>query len=319
MTYERAQSSLVTQMGHLRGFGVEAPAAASFFFDRCLLVPVDVNLDGGDLVWSPAPGFGKSPDVDGVLDEFIRLADGSPDRLLAFARRWGALNICAHSLPASHSVYSSGWVELDSAPRGGGNSGRCRAISDGNGLRREPLSAWRVYAWEARCILSIAADLQMKQPTHEADWEASPWHRLFADWRPGPNLSDTGALLPSIAWKPPWLMSDPHEWLATWVRRWLRLGGVVPWMRYDGQAQAFMLFQGYASPIDRAGGLFAALALGLATALMRNITRCDECGTPYSQERRPKRNQSHYCLLCRQGYLASKRSSYRRRRAAKAI
>ena len=52
-------------------------------------VPAKVTVDGDRLVWQPVPGSWVRADR-GLLQDFVRLADAPPDKVLAYARRWGS-------------------------------------------------------------------------------------------------------------------------------------------------------------------------------------------------------------------------------------
>lgn len=71
-------------------------------------VPGAIEVKDGDLIyWSPFPPDGKSGRFihsgPGLLDQFLKLADATPEKIRDYARRWGVLQICQHGLPASHN------------------------------------------------------------------------------------------------------------------------------------------------------------------------------------------------------------------------
>lgn len=153
-----------------------------------LLVPPVVELDGERLVWRfgekvqppfkplvvPGATFVESsrdywgvklvPPGKGVLRQFVGLADASPDRILAYARRWGVLGICdQHGLPGNHPGprVRDGKVEYCWPCGWDGRSGW------------DPLLAWRQHADDARRILLLASrtrDADAPYAPH-SDWE----------------------------------------------------------------------------------------------------------------------------------------------------
>ena len=55
------------------------------------------------LEWKLAWDRSSSPPLAGCLDRFIRLADATPQQVLAYARDWGPLGICGHRQPRGHA------------------------------------------------------------------------------------------------------------------------------------------------------------------------------------------------------------------------
>ena len=121
-------------------------------------VPLDVKLDDDAL--RSLPGGEPVSDRRELLEAFVRLID-QPDRaFVAFARKWGIINICGHGVPASHfpERYNE-WTEDDHGPG-------CGRLNRGlDGWHREKLSYWRDYAEQAATILNIAAQLNARHPT----------------------------------------------------------------------------------------------------------------------------------------------------------
>ncbi len=245
----------------------------------------------------PLPGWQPSfsPPVDGCLRAFMRLADGSPEDILAFASRWGVLGICADGVPSSHEV-------------------RCQplGIYEGRltwGAGWEPLSFWYRYAREARGILNAALRLRNHERVANEDWRdiAGPLSEADFEFFFGSLLRD-----------PPEMQQSS---LLTYASHWFQLAGLRPRLYWDDGARAphtFLAggdleFTGVGAP---AGFLFAVLAVQLGAALTSplGLYRCDECGYPYPpQRRRPQSGRGHYCPTCQgDGQLASKRNSYHR-------
>ena len=75
-----------------------------------LVIPQHVELVGSGeealLTWATT-GRSSGPvhkrDFSGVLDDFIRLGDAAPERILRFAKKYGVLELCEHLYPLSHA------------------------------------------------------------------------------------------------------------------------------------------------------------------------------------------------------------------------
>src|SRR5947208_16106489 len=74
------------------------PGAPTWYVPR-------VELRGGVLQWrlGKAPGLAPpTAGAAGALDGFIRLVAASDEEVLAYARRWGMLQLCKHDRPFTH-------------------------------------------------------------------------------------------------------------------------------------------------------------------------------------------------------------------------
>jgi len=134
----------------------------------------------------------------GMLEGFVRLADDETgDRIAAYARRWGFLDLCEHGLPASHNP-APGW---------------CRPLSLDEG---EPVEGWRRWAGQARAILAILARLSAGEPGLDEDWQ-----RVFA-----------GSRLVAPWWREGTAESaDGDRWrVRSVINDWTVLGNVRPWL-----------------------------------------------------------------------------------------
>jgi hypothetical protein len=68
-----------------------------------LFLPPRIEIDGDQLVWSGFDGPLKtSRVVPEILEGFTSLSDAPDKQICAYARRFGVLKICEHSVPMSH-------------------------------------------------------------------------------------------------------------------------------------------------------------------------------------------------------------------------
>jgi hypothetical protein len=265
---------------------------------------VDVPGTGAWLEWTvvSAGRPRMSPPVEMCLAEFVKLDGAAPDRVLAFARRWGPLGICEHGEPSTHRLlcYPFG-VILDA------QSHAERAF---RGRAWEPVAAWHRYAMRARAVLLAAADLE--EGNVVADRTVATLHAMVED-------AQTVDVSVAACRRDPNAVRELISWV---IYYWLRWGAVGPTFECDYPQRIFkaglVLNPWHLTPMLTYGFLFGTLAMQLAATLTspRGIFRCDECREPYTPEkRRPKAGQHHFCASCQDGgNLASKRFSARRRR-----
>jgi transposase-like protein len=203
------------------------------------------------------------------------LADSSEDRILAYARKWGMLQLCKHDFPAYHSqiYWPAREVWSGSKP--------CYIRGEPEGPLWEPVESWRVWARRARATLRIAADLYKGKLGELVDWQAAvaleyvPVERLMINFE----------------------KTVERRWgeLNYLLNYWLALGPVQPWIERRNGTEV-ITFGGD-------GGLFAALATQLTLMVARadGISLCTNCGNPYSPTRKPRSDQRRYCSVCRKG------------------
>jgi hypothetical protein len=266
-------------------------------WERCR----DVWLDGDRLFWSVELGnpetVPKQKQGTGLLDGFVRLADASPEKILAYARKWGILEICEHGLPSTHASMT----HRSSPMRGLGSFARAKSERQREPVRQpgeicpprahydsstwvpgqlfvfsEPVSAWTEYARQARALLNLIAqhargqplsmdDLRVADPTIETSMQT--WHR--------PGISAAQFVIGSCV--NDWLMiSEPTIRMVYW----------------EPTTPALRLME---------GGLFGAIAISLAMKAVRSdgLAICSGCGTGYTPSRMPRRGTRTYCLACR--------------------
>lgn len=254
--------------------------------------------------WPGGPSITPS---GACLAAFIRLANVPdtqfPAEVLAFARRWGPLELCRHGLPG--------------APL------RC-VLFPGSAfhLPAEPLADWRRYARQLLALLTIGARLQQDEYPERAEWEivaAAGRERrpLSVDLVADDCLHgyDDSISIPDLA-----APLDRHRSEVECVQNiWWRYGNVRPESSWH-PGQTMLKSQWTHS------GLAAVLAIQLAASLGDTIYTCADCRYPFTIEegrreegrrRRPARGRRAYCETCGPNgrYRVAQRERYRREKA----
>jgi hypothetical protein len=243
-------------------------------------VELDVKTDR--LYWA----FGSTPEKArdlirpsaNLLTAFIELADADPDRILAYARRHGVLEICEHGLPRSHKP----GPHVSGAPAG---LFTCDPLGWHDRFEQpaawwfgyEPLDAWRFWSRQARTVVNIAAELHLDRVGRPEDW------KIVFERSPAPRNA-------------PWWKQDvavDRGQLARVVQEWLDIADVRPRAEWPQSGPSLRLF---------GRGLFGALSIQLLLSAWKTtaIAVCSSCGSAYAPVRRPRRTGRHYCEACRQ-------------------
>jgi hypothetical protein len=276
-------------------------------------VPARVDLEGERLFWSEELGRVVRPERGThreVLEGFVGLANASAKRVLAYARRWGVLRLCAHDFPATHpprywpsrpvEAHACPYVIIDNrdprVPIRQGDVHPCRPRGMVDGQPWEPVAAWRCWSLKARAIVTLAAQLRNGRIGGEQDWRVA--------WGYEGMPSGKGY------WTPP--RSVDHGWrqLTEMVNHWIGAAAARIWVERR-EKRAEVTFGG--------GGLFGALAVQLAFTMGRtkSLAICDECGRGFEPNRWPRAGERHYCPECRANGVPGRNASrdYRARQA----
>lgn len=246
-----------------------------------------------------------NPNLHGLLDEFVKLADRRPEDILTFAQRWGVLGLCEHLVPEASCSHG------------------CRD----NWL--EPISAWRNYARRVQAILLVASKLHEGRVGAETDWSVilgvagEPpvgwWDKLQMGL---PALRESLAYIPLLDTEQSLQVefgtskvSVMTEFSKVADQKFL-LGMIVDSILYlSGARLVFTWASGEPEiSISPGGSLFAALASQLTFAVARSegIALCAACSSPYIPRRKPQVGRRHYCPNC--GSTAAKRDHARRKK-----
>ena len=117
-------------------------------------IPPEIRTDGVHLFWSLRQ-YKKIKTVRpsrAMLDQFLKLADGSAEAICRFASKFGILGICAeHGQPTSHNLV-------------------CELAPGPVGWWAEPLDRWRLYAGQFQAILRLADELNRERLGRKEDW-----------------------------------------------------------------------------------------------------------------------------------------------------
>jgi hypothetical protein len=257
-------------------------------------VPGVIDLEDYVITWR----WGETPEDDrdrspskppNLLMEFTRLADPkSGDKaILAFARKWGVLEICRHGLPCSHHHLQEYFMPHD----------WCGPLRYTDGERRyyESTLRWKYFAEQARALLSVAVLLRQGKPGRKEDWKVIFKRKPEEVWHPKFHGED---------------YDIDKRLLIYLVNRWLALGNVRPILKSDGERE-FITFD---------TNLFGVLATQLMMVVCRTsgLGICSGCGMLYTPRRRqPKFGQRNYCQECgkKAAWRDAKAAERRRERA----
>jgi hypothetical protein len=269
-----------------------------------------------------------APSEDAALIEFARLWDEDaprfPGAVLAFAKRWGPLELCdAHLRPFAHAPLCQPWQD--------------QAVATAQWA--EPIATWRRYSRSLHALLCLLADSQEygRYPPSDGDlwmelaWvqpRPSDWSTAPLTFAPGaPHWADDGRPVPigdveNWPSRAPRTRVEADQALTEALKIWLNWTPLPlqpycerrsvtprPGQRVDWGAAL------------RAAGLAGRLTTELAGAIAGGprIFRCSTCGQPYViAERRPSESPSrrHHCDRCRDGgrYTGPKTVRQRERR-----
>lgn len=105
-------------------------------------------------------GWTFREDTEGLLEDFIAIADGTPERIRRFALKWGPLWKCVDHRDCF-------WTPFASLPPPG--------LPECSWVRAEPLSAFRERAAQAKAAFDAAAYLLDDKPAPVECWRALGW------------------------------------------------------------------------------------------------------------------------------------------------
>jgi len=269
----KAQKDLAAHL-ELSGLAVDVRTTGSVWE-----VPGGITVEDGWLLYDPAQRSKRNvwdPNTD-FLTAFANLTQ-APDlakAVASFAGRWGVLGVCQHGLPNTHRpvrMPTKTYRDLDG----------CGLITRTK-VRAEPLTAWKMFAGQARVmLLGILAERGDEPALAEGDWEALL--PLFPEGIPPRRRTRMDGLRKMKLIPPDQVPSlgmgvigaidvlafpTDRQALAYAIRRWLDLGDVRPVLMWrEGPDFGF-----------GAQTLFGALALRMAyrAAGVRALKLCHYC------------------------------------------
>ena len=243
---------------------------------------VELKSEGDELAlkWVRFPEtHGKK---EGLLEDFIRLVDGPPEKILSFAQKRGVLMYCARHRGAIG--YHPDCYDI--RPEG-----------------TEPLIAWYRMAKKARAILKIASNLHNGRCGNDEDWLDAVPGPLTKWWDSEGNLVEGGR-----SWERSIEADRFHVEMI--IRDWAfggRVGFVFEWRQQRPSVSLYGL------------GLLGTLAIELQYAVANTsgnaMAICDGCGSPYLPTRKPARGRRKYCPNCKgEAGRAASRDHYNRQK-----
>ncbi len=273
--------------------------------------PAEVRLAGSSdarrLVWTwgatgAEPAGITETSHAGAIWRFVRLGGASDEAILAFAQRWGVLDLCeAHAFPAGHNPDESG-ADYQLAPvlaeRAPGLEMPlrlpCRPEIWEPGWYAEPVDWWRMWARRLRSASLLLVALNKGETGAREDWAevVMELHDLSAgrDWSRRPKHWQRSAL-------------------ADVVSSWLEQARLVPGVSWAGD---------YRLELTASSGLLTVLLAQLVAVMSSDAdrpARCSRCPNPYPAQRSPRRGFRNFCQECRPEVdKAHKRESARKRR-----
>lgn len=273
-----------------------------------LSVPETVAVDGGDLV---ATGI-RSPDLEygesrRLLDAFLRLSEATEERIAAFARSFGVLLLDEHGAAGMRSLDWSWSYE---------------PWFEGGEPYREPVAAWRAYAWFARDTLRLGSALaeatQTVVPEKSLGSLEEPvvWDGGFPPIERREFLRDLGNRSDGSFLG----LKDQRRAFARIVSRtWLDMARFHPAMQWEpDDAPCVIMTPGEPWLGQGRAMLINVLASEIVGRLsnVRTLSSCDLCGYPVAGTRQRRPDQPRYCETCREeNDRRRKRDDDARRRA----
>ena len=314
---ERVEEGLVDDDGNLdRPLRVDPWVAPGLNLkDGCL--EVDGRHWPGHLVTPKPP----------MLEKFVQL--GAPGRessqaVLAYARKWGLLNLCQHHLPLDHEDLQVPFSFAATEPASSTVALSEPCLSSW-GLGGEPVSTWFYWSRQAAAILAIVNRLREGKWGRSVDWstlgEEGPWmagasedlvdRRSRAElWTR--SLVDGYNIDASVADAERARRAVERGVARGAIETWLRLAGVAFELRWPSDGNPRVGFQ--------VNGLFGALGLQLLQAASGSsgFVHCasDKCLNFIAPPRGLGR-PSRYCAACQARHVPQRIADQKRQEKKK--
>lgn len=247
---------------------------------RQLRVPSIIGNKRGFLIWRWDNAIRRNPlrpeaHGFGLLGEFMNLAEAPVETILAFARKWGVLEICLHGLPCTHNLRYASTV-----------SGRfCIPLRyPDTDYYMEPIPYWHFYARQMRALLNIAVQLKQGLPGLVEDWKIIQVPGFGRE-------SEVKVSEETFAQMFGRTVEDDRQFVLRMLDRWLSMGDVRPNLVWDDEHCS----------VSFDNTLFGMLAMQLMLEIGSSggIAFCYGCGKSYTPKgRRPKVGQRNYCRDC---------------------
>jgi len=257
-----------------------------------------------------------------MLEKFAQLGaprDDGGQVVLAYARRWGLLNLCQHHLPIDHedlqvpiSFAVTGMVRLTFVL-----PDPCRSFSV---LGGEPVSTWLFWSRQAAAILAILGRLRGRERARAADLstlgEEGPWvagaskdihelRQLAQQW--------TSKLVEGYEANTP---AEEAQDVRREVERSVARGAIEAWIRLAGAAfELQWSSRGDPHAGFQVNGLFGALGLQLLQAAVDSsgFAPCAGCSNVFAP-RRGKGRPPRYCPDCQARHVPQRVADQKRQK-----
>jgi hypothetical protein len=226
-------------------------------------------------------GWIKKEDTSKLLDQFIALSEATPDRFIAFAKKWGPLWKQSNQFAEKENMLPK---DYETAPW------------------IEPIEIWRLHARLVNSVLNIASYLNQYSP------EPAPlgcWKALF--------LRDENYLSFIEKAVPP-LETFKESRFDTIEKQKKELMNYINIEMLNHRVKFYIDWQGEV-PELKIGSTLGFLS-AVWFQLMQTITKqaiccCNGCGKVYVRNgRKPQAGRNNYCDICG---IAGARSDYERR------
>jgi hypothetical protein len=250
-------------------------------------VPEKIELDSGNILYLGGTLKEVRPGV-GMLARFVDLHHQRDEEILKYAKKWGVLGICKHSLPCSHTQFAYSIL----APRHK-NAEWCmpRAVPGRKHWYADPIEVWRLLSKQMATFQQLGAELNQDRPGDETVWRILPGNLASRPWRS---------------------VSSARKFLALLLNLWLEIGQVRPVIDWSTEKAGWQLsFNAVSIP-----NLFGFLAFNLVLSISRReLAFCSSCRKSYPPDRRPNPSRRNYCETC--GKKAAQRDASRAYRLRK--
>ncbi len=242
--------------------------------------------------------------VEGALEDFLKLEKASDDEIARFAKKWGPLRLCeVHGLFASHgAVVPPAYSELDE-----GWTMFCPPNGGSDKKQFESLRHLKSYVAFAAGLIRIAKKLHHGDPLSSEDWRAVVSNHPLISIEEKQSAQDFEREVANRV-KIRLRMKQPWEIVARDINTWLLLAGARP----QCTARKGGIDLGLSG--DPSTKLAGELGIQLMKAISRveGLALCAECGVPFIPRRRPVPGEDRYCKNC--GLRAAWRAAARRGR-----
>lgn len=252
----------------------------------------DVRIENKFLIWNfeHAPGTNLFEDKRlTILRKFIRLANGSNEKILAFAREYGPLGLCRCGVSFGHR-------DRDGNRCYRTYPARKKPKVHPPYLTRESIDGWRRYIKWAKGILTVARKLHRDEKANDMDWA---WVMdLGSNCTNYPHIISLASNLENAPLSANTLI-DQKQRLSKVVNYLLdecEVGPSITWCK-----QNIKVAFGLRTPFGFGNRLLDAIVVQLFGAVLRveGLANCSVCGIPYRPTRSPREGENHYCEDCK--------------------